>query len=576
MTARWGARLWRLLACLLLAMAGAVAPVRAAVVDLTPCVARVAAGDSAAAMFASPARFDCRTGQTAFGPGDYWVRLAEVPARGLAGDAVLQLGNGWHDAVDVFARRADGSIWRAHADGREWAARLRVGALAQFALPQHGAGVTDLLVRVRGSANLGGIVPSARLAGDGEAHRRELELTALYAAFVGICLALLGYNFVLWVMLRQRFQAIYCRMTLATMTYALASCGVLARLFPGADIKALLCVNYVSLALVAAFALQFVHHFFEAGTFGRRLRALTDMTSGGLVLAGLGFVVLQRWDAHLADRLYLLPFLPAPLLAGAMMVGAWRRRSPLLKFYLAAWAAPVVMTAARILNSTHLFGFVPWIERTTILAMGCELLISSLGIAYRIKLTNQERDRARTEEAIARRLADSDPLTGLLNRRAFLAAMTARPGAWWLVLADIDHFKAVNDAFGHDAGDQVLQAVAVVLRGWAPGGALVARLGGEEFAIALPGGDDLPDVAALLARVRRQPMTGARPVTVSVGVAQAEVGGEARAEADWRGLYRAADAALYAAKAAGRDCWEHSPAADTSRSWCAPDARRQA
>jgi len=558
MPARIRAWIWRLLACLLLAGA-ASAPVRAASagsVVLRPCVARVVAGDRVAAMFGATARFDCRTGQTAFGPGDYWVRLAGMPPRGAGDDAVLQLGNGWHDGVDLYGRRGDGSIWRQHADGRAWAARLHVGALAQFDLPDGGAATTDLLLLVRGSGNMAGIVPSARLSGSGAAHLLELELTTLYAGFIGICLALLGYNFVLWWMLRERFQAIYCLMTLATMTYAAAASGVLARLFVGADVKALICVNYVALALVAGCALQFVYHFFEAGTFSRRMRRLNDLTSAGLVLAGPAFVVLQRFDVHLADRLYLLAFVPAPLLAVAMMVGARRRRSPLLKFYMAAWAAPVAMTAARILNSTHLFGFSAWIDRTTVVAMGCELLISSLGIAYRIKLTNEERDLARTEEAVARRLADCDPLTGLLNRRAFLAGMTARPGSWWLVLADIDQFKAVNDAFGHDAGDQVLQAVAVVLRGWAPGEALVARLGGEEFAIAVPGGGGLPDVAALLDRVRQQPMTAARPVTVSVGVARAVVAGEA----DWRALYRAADAALYAAKRGGRDGWEQSPA----------------
>ncbi|MFX7784946.1 diguanylate cyclase, partial [Acinetobacter baumannii] len=80
-------------------------------------------------------------------------------------------------------------------------------------------------------------------------------------------------------------------------------------------------------------------------------------------------------------------------------------------------------------------------------------LISSVGIAYRIRLLGRERDEARAQELAARALADIDPLTGLLNRRAFLHRAIGRPGAQTLLILDIDHFKAVNETIGHDGGD---------------------------------------------------------------------------------------------------------------------------
>ncbi|WP_152599659.1 GGDEF domain-containing protein, partial [Hoeflea sp. BAL378] len=89
------------------------------------------------------------------------------------------------------------------------------------------------------------------------------------------------------------------------------------------------------------------------------------------------------------------------------------------------------------------------------------------------------------------RLAETDPLTGLLNRRAFEAKVPAMRAAsaplpTGLIICDIDHFKQVNDTYGHDVGDAVLKTVARLLRNVAGEGSICARLGGEEFCILLP------------------------------------------------------------------------------------------
>src|SRR5262249_3495889 len=92
--------------------------------------------------------------------------------------------------------------------------------------------------------------------------------------------------------------------------------------------------------------------------------------------------------------------------------------------------------------------------------------------------------------AEARRVAATDALTGLMNRRAFLEAIDRKSGhgaayPWGLLLLDIDHFKHINDSWGHDAGDAVLQGIARVLAKIARKTDLVARWGGEEFVVAL-------------------------------------------------------------------------------------------
>lgn len=159
-------------------------------------------------------------------------------------------------------------------------------------------------------------------------------------------------------------------------------------------------------------------------------------------------------------------------------------------------------------------------------------------------------------EAVEAR-ASRDPLTGLLTHRAFrerlaeeVATAIAERRPMALVLLDIDHFGAVNESRGHQAGDEVLRAVAACLAQVARDGDVLGRVGGEEFAWVLPEADDLSAwEAAERARdaVRVLELPGGGGVTVSGGVA------DLRHARDDGELMRLADGALYWAKAHGRD-----------------------
>ena len=164
----------------------------------------------------------------------------------------------------------------------------------------------------------------------------------------------------------------------------------------------------------------------------------------------------------------------------------------------------------------------------------------------------------------ARELALSDPLTGLLNRRALLdtALALGAQGPVRLLLIDIDNFKAINDGHGHDKGDEVLCEVAERLAIRADLMGSVARIGGEEFAI-LGAAHDLPEALALglLSDVRTSPMPHGGQVTISIGIAV----GHAADELAWRELYRQADLALYEAKQTGRNrAVHHTPAVEAA------------
>jgi diguanylate cyclase (GGDEF)-like protein len=161
-------------------------------------------------------------------------------------------------------------------------------------------------------------------------------------------------------------------------------------------------------------------------------------------------------------------------------------------------------------------------------------------------------------------LARRDPLTGLLNRRAMHAALDKQArrvrraaDTFSVLMIDIDHFKAVNDRHGHDAGDQALTHVARLLTQSLRTQDRVSRFGGEEFVVLLPDtdADQARTVAEQLRlQVRGQPTHvggGGVPLSVSIGVAQ-----WAGPTEDLSRLLSRADAALYRAKHRGRDCVE--------------------
>ena len=208
-------------------------------------------------------------------------------------------------------------------------------------------------------------------------------------------------------------------------------------------------------------------------------------------------------------------------------------------------------------TSFTLFGQVQY-SHTMVFATVIPLVVASLAFRWITALTLElEASRAELE-----RLAHEDPLTRLANRRAALALLaewsagssvpvSLAPIA--LAIADIDHFKRVNDRLGHDGGDASLVHFAAMLRRMVPEGWLVARIGGEEFLIAARTTDFATFAArieALRTAIAETPLiTPAGPwrLTASFGLAE-----QAASETPGRLITRA-DQALYSAKLAGRN-----------------------
>ena len=174
------------------------------------------------------------------------------------------------------------------------------------------------------------------------------------------------------------------------------------------------------------------------------------------------------------------------------------------------------------------------------------------GIGASVRVVRLVRDLSSLAQS--RREALTDELTGIANRRALLAAIDEAlltVGSTTLLIIDLDRFKAINDRYGHAAGDQVLRHMATTFEALIPARGLLARLGGDEFAVLLT--DAEPGMPSALARSLAQaaaPLSDVKgqllQVGASVGVATVESPGVLGGE-----LLRQADAAMYQAKTSG-------------------------
>ena len=185
-------------------------------------------------------------------------------------------------------------------------------------------------------------------------------------------------------------------------------------------------------------------------------------------------------------------------------------------------------------------------------------LHARIQVQLRNKRYRDALQRVRSERERFRRDAEHDPLTGLLNRRSLerhVDRMTSSGERFALLFVDIDHFKRINDEFGHEAGDEVLRTVAERMRDGIRPGDFLGRYGGEEFLILVTGAGR--ESARLVAERQRKhietmPVPHARlsKLTVSIGAAAFDPSDQ---EEGTEHLLRRADLALYRAKHAGRN-----------------------
>lgn len=242
------------------------------------------------------------------------------------------------------------------------------------------------------------------------------------------------------------------------------------------------------------------------------------------------------------------------LLEGRFPGRGWQRApTPLDIVVVPAWHELRSVQAAAALA---VLALLTWVWRHSLGRAERQRRALEAAVRERTEALDRANERLRSANAALLEESRTDALTGCANRRAALRLLSEWP-SYVLMLIDLDHFKALNDRYGHAAGDQVLITASALLRARLGPAALLARWGGEEFLVIWPGLDleagltEAEHLRATIAQAQFQTLGGqALRVSCSLGVAEHPLHA---GRGDWQLSLELADRALYRAKANGRN-----------------------
>ncbi|MFP5418575.1 MAG: diguanylate cyclase domain-containing protein [Gammaproteobacteria bacterium] len=478
-----------------------------------------------------------------------WIHFAVDNPTATAQPRRLSIETAWLDQVEVYFQR-QGRITAAYRVGDKQAYTQRPVASRYFVFDQaFEAGVTDVFLRVETPDPM--VVPISLLSPE-TSWIRQTQQALSYGVVYGFLLALMAYNAILFISLRGSqylLYAVYLGM-FVLMNIAYTGHGF-AWLWPD-SVNWQQWSNPILMFLFGVSGLLFANRFLNLQLHFPRIRkAVIGFCATFGILLGAAILAGSQTVALLASFSFAFLFSGLMLFLGVISVRAGQK--PAKYFLIAALAAMV----GAMLTTLSTWGFIPhntWTFRAVEIGMLADATLLALALAYQLRMGQEER-------IVAERLAQQDPLTGLNNRRAFYdktsplwsqAIRHAHPSA--VMLLDLDLFKEINDAHGHAHGDDVLKALANILKQSVRQGDILARWGGEEFIVFLPETSKQEAMAlaerlrAAIAGMRIPHETGDTAVTASFGIAQLE-----SRHITLDALIAAADECLYQSKQNGRN-----------------------
>lgn len=483
--------------------------------------------------------------------GEEWVRTRiPAPVLGWSGEplAVLVSGAGLDR---VLIRQGSRAYCGRFGDGRQMDSRFRTGVGGVFVPPVGSQEPVEIATAGVPFA----LWPAVVVHGAPARVQQEDTLRfALRIAVLAVTVGIMVSTAFAWTVARDRALLLFSANTLAMALWIALLTGLSGFPFawlPSGEWRARLLIALP--ALIAAgtvFLMLRVNRRRMARPHARAMAiacaVLTGMGLLGLLLARPQLGLLARY----AEYGVVLLFLALVLSAIVLLL---RRVKDALGNLLAC--LPILLVGGGSLIAPELLA--PWKTEAYISAAAWIALSASAILLLRLGSLRAQRDQMRL-------LAETDALTGLANRRSALERLEQRVQSaaaggegFGLVFVDIDHFKQINDSFGHAAGDRVLTGVAQLLRQLVRASDTVARMGGEEFLLILPGAD--ADITRRLAeRIRERievlPLAGSGPeaplsCTASVGaLCSLDHPGVGADE-----LLRRVDEAMYSAKRSGRN-----------------------
>jgi two-component system, sensor histidine kinase LadS len=527
-------------------------------------------------------------GKTAFGfqEGAYWFHAQVVNRNPDEPHWMLVQSFALLDRIDVYLRYPDGRIvHHASGDYLPFTARSIPYRHPNFRIELPPGETVDLLVRAQSQSSMQAPLELYTPAAFTSLSRDAQFVMGVY---YGILLALFVYNLVLWITLRDAsyFWYLFHITAFGLVLFTLNGYSF-EYLWPNNPWLANVAVP-LSICLAIVGMQQFSRNFLELPKRFPRGNVVSLCIIVGCILLGVAALWLPyRIATPWATRAVIVSVLWT--LSATIIVQ--RRGYMPARLFLLAWALFLAGAAA---IAALAFGLLPkniLTEYGVQIGSAMEMLLLSIALSYRYASLRNENERIaaeanqqlerkvaqRTQEVRStlmqledahRRLRDSsrrDALTGLYNRTHFhenfellLKESREKGQPVSLLMIDLDHFKSINDKYGHLAGDDCLrwaaQRIGQSLR--AHETSLLARFGGEEFVAVLPG-HDLHSAVGVAESVRKRLVeesctSGTHRLRVSASIGVHTV--EPDADIDSNAALSVADQALYSAKANGRDC----------------------
>ena len=511
-----------------------------------------------------------------------WFALRLEPSQSIS--RLLEISYPALDSVDIYLYR-NGSRIQSLITGDHQPFSSRPIAHRHFVAPlELTAGQPHvLLIRVHTEGALQ--VPTS-LWEPHAFYAADQSVLAAHLIFTGLMLALAAYNLLLFFSIRDPAYLWYVATVIGTLLVQLGIRGISYQfLWPDAprfneiSLPAVIAIN-----VIAAFV--FAERFLHIRQSWPRVSALVRGFAWIHVVL-LGYALFASYSSSI--RILILSSFVSALSMFAIGVYLWSKKEVLARFYVLAWSFFLIGNILHTMSKAGILPYLPIFEYAVQIGASLEVLLLSLALAYRINLERKKRQdaqaealqvqqeaneklEARVQERTAeleqaykqlKQTSQLDGLTQVKNRQFFdktLANEWRRTSReiqhLSLIMVDADHFKQINDTWGHPCGDACLQHLAATLQNAVQrAGDVVARYGGEEFVLLLPA-TSLEGAGCLAERIRSEihaqgfEWQGQQlPLSVSIGVA----GCLPTREGSFESLIQHADQALYRAKAAGRN-----------------------
>ena len=464
--------------------------------------------------------------------------------------SVIEIDNAWLDVVDVFFISGDRLVRQeslgdtAAKSGRAYNARMP-SVSHVFA-----AGNTFVVFRFISQDPM--TIP-IYISSENSKKNVMLENAYFYGFLYGALLILLVYNLVLYTYLRERRYLLYSCYLLAFTAFNFTYTGH-GYWWIWGEMPSL--QQWLMPALMLCYitaGVTFTIEYLNVKKYLPSLFAKRKFIYAGLLALAVVMLAYGSQQFAIMAQLVILTTLSLWMLLIGVM--CYKNGNVLAAFFVPAIA---LGTGGATVSSLATWGVVPysqWAFRGIELGMLLEMSLLSVSLGFNFK----EVYKARLSAEFTSRI---DPLTNLYNRRAFTQLVypiwelgVRKKQRMSIVIIDLDWFKQINDEFGHDAGDGVLELVAKTIKARVRSSDLVFRWGGEEFLLFLPD-TNVSDAKALAETLRMsvEEVTSKSITKVTTSIGVSAFNAQESVDTKIEGLIKVADEALYVAKHKGRNC----------------------